>query len=230
MTAGWQQLESIADSLAALIGQSAAAEPLRIAAFALGQSLDRSREPTDDELASIFRVSPERIGEITAGLRAEIDHLTFSLVPAVACLERADEARKVEAASLELATSSRPSSSQSSEGLRLIDFCPRSAPQPGTISKGARDPARRLQPCASRELGRPSIHYIDEHEAAFRGFVAANRHRLLDALRLHFLSEFTANRDLGQYVKLRLFPGLVRDPGWLETSVRIPRRGDANSG
>src|SRR5204862_6766462 len=74
----------------------------RIAALSLGQSLgDHLREPTNDELAATFRVSPERIREITAGLRAEIDHLTFSLVPVVACLVDVDAARQVEAASLE---------------------------------------------------------------------------------------------------------------------------------
>src|SRR5438552_1449628 len=46
----WQQLESIAVSLTTLIGQRSAAEPLRIAAFALGPSLDDCwREPPDDD-------------------------------------------------------------------------------------------------------------------------------------------------------------------------------------
>jgi hypothetical protein len=216
---GWRQLESIAVSLAALVGQRGAAEPLRIAALSLGQSLgDQLREPTDDELAATFRVSPERIREITAGLRAEIDHLTFSLVPVVACLVDVDAARQVEAAILE----------HRDELAALLEAFVE-APTADRLlvaaerALGADELRRDLRITladfnqALRELGRQPIHFVDEHDAAFRSFVATNRDRLLDAIRLHFLPDFKRRGDLGRYAELRLYPDLAPDPDWLET-------------
>jgi hypothetical protein len=218
---GWQQLESVAVSLASLIGQNSAAEPLRIAALSLGQGLDGLwREPTEEELAATFRVSPERISEITAGLRAEIDHLTFFLIPAVACLAGVNAARQVEAASFEhrdelAALLESVVGKQTAD--RLVDVAERAL--------GADELRRTLEiPFADfnralRELGRPPIHFVAEHDDAFRSFVATHRDRVLDAIRLHYFPAFKLRVDLSRYTKLRLLPGLEPDPDWLDTFV-----------
>lgn len=222
---GWAHLESIAKSLAVLIGQSSAAESLRLAAFALSRVLDDEwREPTDAELAIAFRVSTERVAEITAGLRAEIDYLTFALVPVVASIADMDAARQVEVADPQdrdelvdlLGSIAGPDAVA-----QLLAAAERAA-SPDDLRR-ALDISLEEFNRALRDLGRQPVHFVAAHEDAFRSYVVNERDALLDAIRLRFLPEFVSVGDLSRYSELRSLPGLERDPDWLDSFERPGR-------
>lgn len=224
-TVGWNDLESMAESVTALIGHASAVQTLRAGALALGRELSWVwREPNESELAAAFRVSAGRVSEITAGLRAEVEQLKFTLLPAVLCLAGSGSARQLEGAT----PANRDDLLSLLEQLlephlatRLMAVCEQ-APNPDTLRRHFEIPLADFN-VALGELGRRPIHFPEEHQAEFRGFVAASRSQILEIIRRHFWEAFLAKADLADYAELRSLPGLAPDPAWLD-SMEIPDR------
>ncbi len=73
---------------------------------------------------------------------------------------------------------------------------------------------------ALRDFGRPPIHFVEGHDAAFGSFLAANRDWVLDAIRSHFPSSSSVPAGISVSTRSSVFSkGLEPDPEWLDTFV-----------
>jgi len=212
----WRALETVADDLAALIGQGLAASELRAAALALQRNASEWREPTDDELAAALRCAPETVADIRRNLRTTTDHLRWLLAPFVAAAAGLDAAALLEAEPLDGLDAvcelvARLVGDQ--RAAALISAAEREE-TPDAIRRATSTPLGELND-ALAALGRPPLHFGEEHETALRNHVRENRQDILGRLRLRFVSAWQARSALGAYATARDFRDLAPDPSWL---------------
>lgn len=217
----WRALEVMAEDLADLIGQGLAASELRAAALALQRTAQDWREPSDDELAGALRCAPETVADIRRNLRTTTDHLRWLLAPFVAAAAGADAARLLDAEPL-----------GDLEGVRgllaslvgvdlageLLAAAER-AETPDDIRRATGTPLGELN-AALAELGRPPLHFAEQHATALRSHLNEHRQVVLGALRLRFVAAWLARSPLGEYAAARDFRDLHPDPAWLHDRER----------
>jgi hypothetical protein len=222
-TPSWDWIEAMAESLSELTVRQGLASDLRAAALVLDRVLGGAwREPTDAELARALHVSEERVRVIGDGVRSDVDHVVYLILPAVVVL-------------LDLSSAETLAASSHDDREGLLSALAEILDQPlaqrlleaGEAAESPDDVRRRMNlgfgemNDALEALGRPPLHFPGEHAEALRRYMSEHREDILSAVRSRFVEAFRTTADLSAYAAARRFDGLTPDAEWLH-SFDIP--------
>ena len=218
----WAQLETLLPALADLIGYAELAPAMQLAVTRLTPTdleLPMSA-PSISEIAEALDEPEHRIGEVIRGLRGSAAALLELLAPALVVLVGPDEYERVAAEARDL--------DDEEDLLGLIGGLELAIP-PEELrliarTAGAADDVRRAMGItladfngALRALGRPPIHYTEEHAQAFSTFIGTHRDETLLVVRRAYLALFRDGTALNAYVEARDgLRSLGPDPAWLD--------------
>jgi len=211
----WRALDVLADDLAALVGQGAAASEFRALALALDRSIGTWREPSPAELAAVLRCEQESVMALYRDLSSTGEYLRNLLAPFVAVHTDPTVAvafQEASAADPDTIGTELAGLVDSDTATALLDAAGKSESVDG-IRRRTDTPLGPLND-ALHALGRSPLHFPDEHKAALDAYLAERRGELLDDLRARFNAAYRARRGLGAYADARTFP-LQPDPAWL---------------
>lgn len=221
---GWDTLEKLAHPIAAVVGAPEIGSVLFESLVRMRRGhLDDDQAPTLDQCAGSLDITRSQIDDVIARLSSEIDVLRDRIPLAVACLSSI-------AAGEEMAQILSNANSEDDVRVALSTFDLPRSPDLLDMTKTApglrelRDALKvtyRDFNLALEGMGRPTLADPDAHEQAFTYFVKRNRDGILCRLHQVFRPRFADGRPLDDYVRLRSFPGMGRDPSWLD-SYEVP--------
>lgn len=212
----WRAVDILADEIATLINQAAAASEFRAAALALERSGATWREPTPAELAAVLRCAEDDITALHRDLRSSSDVLQHLLVPFIAVLagdQAAQDFQTTECADTDDLRAALAALVGDTPAAELID----AGSKVDSVDALRRRTDTPLAPLndALIALGRPPLHFPDEHKAAVDAYAAEHRQEILDSLRQRHADAYRQRQALDAYTHARGLQTLTADPAWL---------------
>jgi hypothetical protein len=218
----WAQLETVLPALADLIGYAELAPAMQLAVTRLtsGDEELPVTAPSVREIAYALDEPEQRVREVIRSLRGSAAALLDLLAPSLVVLVGPDEYERLAAGAREF--------DDEEDLLTLISALELAIPpeELRSVARGAGgvDDLRRALGItladvnsALRALGRPPIHYMEEHAHAFAAFVGTHHEETLRELRRAYLPLFRNGAALDGYVAARDgLRSLGADPAWLD--------------
>jgi hypothetical protein len=220
-TLSWAQLETVLPALADLLGYAELAPAMQLAVTRLtpGDGEPPVTAPSVRELADALDEPEQRVREVISSLRGSAAALLDLLAPALVVLVGPDEYERLAADAREIDDEEELFTLVSGLELRIPPEELRSVARGADVDDLRRGLGITLAEVnrALRALGRPPIHYTEEHAQAFATFIGTHRDETLSNLRRAYLPLFRNGAPLDAYVAARDgLRSLGPDPAWLE--------------